>query len=178
MFSWKVDNEIELCLVDYRLAPVYVELAKQNYDNLSQWLQWPRVSKTEENFKAFIKQSLHDYADGKSLVCAIQYNGKIVGNIGFNTIAPEREMVEIGYWLAEPFQGKGIVTRCCQHLIHHAFNNMGISKVQICAAEGNKASRAVCERLEMTLEGVIRHKERVGEKILNHAVYGLYKYGN
>ncbi|MDG3088450.1 GNAT family protein [Vibrio hannami] len=178
MFSWEVDEELELCLVEKSFASIYVELAKQNYDNLSEWLQWPRACSKEEDFKAFIKQSLHDYADGKSLVCAMRYKGTIVGNISFNTIDQNREMVEIGYWLAQPYQGNGIVTRCCKHLIQYAFDKLDISKVQICAADGNSASRAVCERLGMTLEGIITYHERVGDRILDHAVYGLYKDGN
>lgn len=178
MFSWKVDEELELCLVEESFAPRYVELAKENYDNLAEWLHWPRVCSKEEDFKAFIKQSLHDYAEGKSLVCAMRYKGQIVGNIAFNTIDHNREMVEIGYWLAKPYQGNGIVTRCCRKLSEYAFNILGMSKVQICAAEGNAASRAVCERLEMTLEGIITNHERVGDKVLDHAVYGLYKDEN
>ena len=49
-----------------------------------------------------------------------------------------------------------------------------MEKVQIAAADGNAKSRAVCERLGMKLEGIITNRERIGDRILNHAIYGIH----
>ncbi|WP_258224514.1 GNAT family N-acetyltransferase, partial [Aeromonas sp. HMWF017] len=83
--------------------------------------------------------------------------------------------VVIGYWLAERWQGNGIITRACQALIHHAFEEMGMEKVEISAATDNEPSRAVCERLGMQLEGVTRRAERLGNRIVDHAHYSLLR---
>ena len=155
MFSQKIDNEIRLTLVQESFAPALAELARDNYAYLEKWLVWPPHSKSEQDFVAFIRHSLHGYADGKSMVCAILYHGDLVGVASFNSIDHKLKKVEIGYWLAESMQGKGIITRVCQKLMHIAFEELGMHKVEISAATSNKASRAVCERLGMTLEGVI-----------------------
>ncbi|MGF1875548.1 hypothetical protein L4D77_09495 [Photobacterium frigidiphilum] len=89
MFTVTVDNDIKLCLVHPSFAPRYVELAQENHDYLSQWLSWPYFCKTEAEFNAFIQHSLHNYADNKSMTCAVEYEGSIVGNMGFNTINHE-----------------------------------------------------------------------------------------
>ncbi|WP_461534870.1 GNAT family N-acetyltransferase [Spongorhabdus nitratireducens] len=175
MFSALVDDDIRLCLVQHSFAPRYTELVAAHSEYLSQWLAWPEKCNTEEAFRAFVTRSLHDYADGKSLTCAIEYRGEIVGNISFNAILDDRKMVEIGYWLAESYQGQGIVTRACRFLINHAFTALDMDKVQISVAEDNKPSRAVCERLGMTLEGIISNREKIGDRILAHAVYGLHR---
>lgn len=175
MFKWKLDDEINLCLVHQRFAPRYVQLAAENKAYLSQWLAWPAVCSTEEDFRQFVAGSLHKYADGVAMNCAIEYRGEIIGNVGFNSINPTLQVAEIGYWMAESCQGKGIMTRCCRHLIDYAFSELAMEKVQISAAEDNTPSRAVCERLGMTLEGIITRKEKVGDRILNHAVYGFYR---
>ncbi|MGI9281821.1 MAG: GNAT family N-acetyltransferase [Endozoicomonas sp.] len=175
MFFITVDEEIRLQLVNDSIIPRYLELLEESRDYLSQWLPWPKFCNTEEGFKAFVKRSLHDYADGKSLTCAIEFQGKVVGNISFNAIRHDLKMVEIGYWLGEPYQGHGIITRACRYLCDYAFNELGMEKVQIAAAEENLSSRAVCERLGMNLEGIITHREKVGDRVLSHAIYGLRK---
>ncbi|MFM2484975.1 GNAT family N-acetyltransferase [Celerinatantimonas yamalensis] len=174
MFKVVVDNEITLHLVHEAFVSKYVELTKESHEYISQWMAWPLFCKTEDDFKKFVKGSLHKYADGKSMNCSIEYRGDIVGNCGFNTINHDLKVVEIGYWLGEQYQGHGIITRACQYLIDYAFTQLGMHKIQISAAEENISSRSVCERLGMTLEGVITNREKIGERILNHAIYGLH----
>jgi ribosomal-protein-serine acetyltransferase len=50
-----------------------------------------------------------------------------------------------------------------------------MQKVQMSVAVENTRSRAVCERLGMVLEGIITNEEKIGERILDHAIYGLYR---
>ncbi|PID64840.1 MAG: RimJ/RimL family protein N-acetyltransferase [Gammaproteobacteria bacterium] len=122
---------------------------------------------------AFIKKSLHDYADGKSLTCAIIYQDNIVGNISFNQILPTLKKVEIGYWLRQDYQGKGIVSQSVNTLIRYAFDKLDMQVVQISAAVDNLPSRRVCERLGFTLQGIIPHAENINGRIVDHAVYTL-----
>lgn len=173
MFTRIVDEEIQLALLQPSFAPLYAQLVQENEAYLSQWLAWPPHCKTENDFKAFIKKSLHEYAEGTNMYLSIFYYNQLVGNVGFNTIDYALKKVIIGYWLAEKLQGKGIMTRCCQYLIHIAFKELGMDKVQISAATGNQPSRAVCERLGMQLEGIITHNENLNGRIVDHAIYGL-----
>ncbi|WP_064608446.1 GNAT family N-acetyltransferase [Photobacterium sp. J15] len=175
MFRLKVDDEINLVLVNEKLAPSIAEQVAGNLEHLSQWLAWPRFCTTVDDFKAFIQKSLHDYADGKSMVCAIEYQGSIVGVSGFNTILPNLKKTDIGYWLAAEHQHKGIITRVCRSLIQYAFEELELEVVTITPATENAASRAVCERLNMTFEGIIPHAENIGGVLLNHAIYACYK---
>jgi len=50
-----------------------------------------------------------------------------------------------------------------------------MDKVQLSAAVENIPSRSVAERAGMTLEGVITNQEKVGDRILDHAIYGIHK---
>ena len=174
MFQIIIDDEITLNLVNESCAPKYVQLVSESSEYICKWMAWPAFCKTESDFKAFIKRSQHKYVDGQSLNCAIEYKGEVVGNCGFNSINNNLKVAEIGYWLGKQYQGNGIITRSCQALIHHAFTELAMQKVQIAAAEDNLSSRAVCERLGMKLEGIITNKEKIGDHILNHAIYGMH----
>ncbi len=175
MFTLKVDDDIERALVQPSFAKQYMQIVSEQRDYLAQWLAWPHHADSDAFFQQFITQSLHDYADGKSLVCAMIYHGDLVGNISFNTIDPLLNKVEVGYWLSSKVQGNGIVTRSVAMLIDYAFNELGMEKVQLCAATENTPSRKVAERLGFSLEGIITRSENLNGRVVDHAVYGLLR---
>jgi ribosomal-protein-serine acetyltransferase len=175
MFTMKIESDLELALVEPSFAHKYLAIVTNQRDYLSQWLAWPLHAKSEGFFLTFIKQSLIDYAEGKGMVCAIIYQGELVGNISFNTINHSLKMAVIGYWLSETHQGNGIITRSVSTLINLAFFELCFDKIQISVAVDNQPSRKVCERLGMKLEGIITNSENINGRILDHAIYGLSK---
>ncbi|WP_261844859.1 GNAT family N-acetyltransferase [Aliamphritea ceti] len=174
-FNLKVDDEIQLELVAAEMAPVFQRLVTDNYEPLARWMQWPRYCKTVDDFSHFIARERQNYRDGSRMSLAIVYRGLIVGTASFNVIDREVQRTDIGYWLIPDYQGLGIVTRACKAMLNYAFEQLDVSKVQITVAEDNLPSRAVCERLGMQLEGIISHSEKIGERILNHAIYAAFK---
>ncbi|WP_194436921.1 GNAT family N-acetyltransferase [Vibrio fluminensis] len=175
LFTIKVDDEIQLALIEESFAPIYAEIVSEQLDYLSQWLAWPPYCQTEQDFRLFVGRSLDDYAQGKSLTCAIIFQGNIVGNCSFNNINHELKKVQIGYWLSNAQTGKGIMTRVVSKLINLAFTKYDMEKVELSAAVNNKPSRAVAERCGMILEGVISNSEKIGDRILDHAIYAIHR---
>ncbi|MCF9080218.1 GNAT family N-acetyltransferase [Vibrio parahaemolyticus] len=173
MFTVEVEKGLELALVAPKFAAKYLEIVSNQRNYLGEWLAWPPHAESEEFFLSFIKKSLHDYADGKSLVCAMIYQNDVAGNISFNSINHDLQKVEIGYWLRHDLQGKGIVSKSLAKLIDYAFAELNMQKIQISAAVDNQASRNVCERLGFKLEGVITRAENLNGRVVDHAVYGL-----
>ncbi|HGF5104198.1 TPA: GNAT family N-acetyltransferase [Vibrio parahaemolyticus] len=173
MFTLEVEKGLQLALVEPDFASKYLEIVSREREYLSQWLAWTQHADNCDFFLNFIKRSLHDYAEGKSLVCAMIYGGEIVGNISFNSISHELKKVEIGYWLSFEYQGKGIVSKSVTKLIEIAFTELGMTKVQISAAVENMPSRKVCERLGFKLEGIISNEENLNGRVVDHAIYGL-----
>ncbi|MDD9173883.1 N-acetyltransferase [Aliivibrio finisterrensis] len=175
MFTVEIDSELKLALIEPSFAKKYFDIVSKEEAYLSQWLAWPPHAKSEDFFLRFVRKSLLDYAEGKGMVCAMIYQGELVGNVSFNTINHQLKMAEIGYWLSESYQGKGIITRAVSKLIEIAFTDLQLEKIQIAAGENNLPSRKVCERLGMTLEGIISNRENLNGRIINHAIYGLSK---
>ena len=175
MIKSKVNEDIELHLVHASFVTEYVELARSDFDHLAKWLEWPRFCKSATDFNEFISQSVKAFEAGETMHCGIKYKGAIVGVAGFNKIDLQLQRVEIGYWIGSQYEGKGIATSVCQHLIEYAFKELSVTKIQIAVAEENRRSRMVCQRLNMKLEGIISNEEKVGDTILSHAVYGLHR---
>ncbi|OEF25575.1 GNAT family N-acetyltransferase [Vibrio rumoiensis] len=175
MFTLEIDSDLRLALIERSFAKQYLEIVSNQQEYLSQWLAWPPHAKTEDFFLRFVRQSLLDYAEGKSMTCVIIYQEKLVGNISFNTINHRLKTAEIGYWLSQEHQGKGIITRAVSKFIDIAFTDLDLEKIQISAGVDNLPSRKVCERLGMKLEGIISNSENLNGRIIDHAVYGLLR---
>ena len=174
LFKLDVDSEINLVFLHESLATELFNLVDSDREYLNTWLPWPPFIKKIEGTKSFIKNSITDFAEGKSMVCAIEYKNKIVGVVGYNKILTSLKKVEIGYWLSSKYQGHGIMTRAVKCLINQTFNNLKMEKVQIAVATGNYPSQKVCERLGFKPEGVIKNYENLHGKIVDHIIYGLY----
>jgi ribosomal-protein-serine acetyltransferase len=77
---------------------------------------------------------------------------------------------EIGYWLAEKAQGRGIVSRAVRVLVRFSFVELGVDAVLIRCARDNVKSRAIPERLGFTLTATLPGQEVRGRDQL---VYSL-----
>lgn len=104
----RIDEDTELRIYEGRHAQEVAELVDQNRAYLRQWLPWLDNSRTVEDSKAFIKNSLQQFANNEGFQMGIWYKGKLVGGIGYHPIDWANRKVEIGYWLAETHQGKGL----------------------------------------------------------------------
>ena len=175
MFKIDIDEELSIALVQESFAPLYAEISQSQNEYLAQWLAWPPHCQSEQDFRIFVQRSLNDYAEGKSMTCAIILNGKLVGNCSFNSINHDTKKATIGYWVSQAEQGKGIITRVVQKLIDIGFNELDMEKIEISAAVGNIPSRKVCERLGFELEGIITRNENLNGRVIDHAIYGLLR---
>lgn len=175
MFRKTIDQEINLVLLQDSLAERLFELVTHNRKHLDTWFSWVEATNTPADTRCFIRNTLLAFADNVTLQCAIEYQDQLAGVAGFNSIDSLLKKAEVGYWLGEKYQGKGIVTRACRGLISYAFHELGMEAVQASVAEKNIRSRQVCERLNMNLEGVISNMERLHGEVINHAVYSLSK---
>lgn len=172
MFRMRVDSELNLVLVQESLARPLFDLIERNRDHLGQWLPWVPMTRCVADTTAFIRKSLVAYAHGNGMGCAIEYLGEIVGVISYHEIDQGRRRVEIGYWLASDYGGKGIMTRCCKCLIDYAIEKLCMEHVEIKVAVGNTKSKAICQRLGLDFQRLEEKGENLGGAPVDLEVYG------
>ena len=175
MFVHKIDEELALKLVEMQDAERIFELTDRSRAALKEWLPWLDHTKTVEDTKNFIQSCAESFALGKSLNCAIVYQGELAGIAGFNEINEAKQTAYIGYWLDTEYQGQGIMTRVAGALTDYALTERGLNKVEIRAAVGNGKSRNIPIRLGFTEEGIIRQGEWLYDHFVDHVVYGMLK---
>ena len=89
---------------------------------------------------------------------AIAVGNEAVGSIGF-VLHPDVERVsaEIGYWLAEPFWGRGIASDALIALTQYAIDTHHLTRVFAVPFASNPASCRVLEKAGYVLEARLRH---------------------
>jgi ribosomal-protein-alanine N-acetyltransferase len=86
-------------------------------------------------------------------------SGRQIGGIGFVPgSAKSRHAAEIGYWLAKPWWGRGIMTAAVTALCDHAFQQLGISRITAGVFVGNAGSARVLEKAGFVLEAPLLRK--------------------
>lgn len=165
MKQMTVNKEIKLKSIGLTDAEILFKTIDANREYLRKWLPFIDYVNRVEDEENFIKVLLTPNDVWGEDVFLIYYKGSFAGLISlkFNRLDRPNKKTEIGYWLTEAFQGKGIITECCRRLIEYAFKELDLNRVQIKIASGNRPSIRVVERLNLKFEGV----ERDGELLVN-----------
>ncbi|HMD48873.1 MAG TPA: GNAT family N-acetyltransferase, partial [Bryobacteraceae bacterium] len=96
-----------LRLLEERHAPEVFAAVDRERAYLRQWLPWVDLT-TEVGFTAnFIRISLEQFARGEGMAAGIWVDGEFAGGIGTHKVDAVNRKVEIGYWIASGFQGRG-----------------------------------------------------------------------
>lgn len=175
MFFHKINEDIQLKILEMRDADDLFNVSDKNREYLRKWLPWVDRTVSVVQTKEFIQFSLNLFADNNGFNCAIYYKDRIAGSIGLHSIDWGNRKTSIGYWLAEEFQGNGIMTSSCKALINYVFNDLDLNRVEIRAAELNVKSRAIPERLNFVIEGTVRQAEWINDHYVDHVIYGILR---
>jgi ribosomal-protein-serine acetyltransferase len=171
MFSFRVSDSHELRLLQTSDADELFNLTDANRAHLRTWLPWLDNITSSNNTRDFIQSALQQFADNQGFVAAIFYEQSIVGVIGYNQIDWHNRIGYIGYWLAEAYQGKGIMTASCRAIIDYGFRTLKLNRLVIACASENKRSRAIPERLGFVHESTARDAEWLYDHFVDHEIY-------
>lgn len=106
----------------------------------------------------------------------IRFDNSLIGGIGHMPCGPYRDhTVEIGYWLAGLYRGKGLMKKAVAGYCQRLFENPGITKIIAHVFVENIASRKLLENNGFMLEGILKDHYKKGERMIDCALYGLYK---
>jgi len=126
---------------------------------------------TEQAGIEFINRFSHD---DPIRVFAIHVNGEAAGSIG---IHPQGDIMrlnaELGYWLAEPYWGNGIITSAVREIIPYAFTNFDIRRIFARVFSPNIASQHVLEKCGFRLEANIQASVIKNGEILDEFIFAV-----
>jgi len=86
-----------------------------------------------------------------------------------------RFTAELGYWLGEPFWGKGIMTKAVNAISEYAFEEIGLHRIFAEPYITNPASARVLEKAGFVCEGILKANAVKDGRVLDQLLYARVK---
>jgi ribosomal-protein-serine acetyltransferase len=164
MFSWVIDNEIELRMLEVRHAAELFALTNRNRGYLSVWLPWVRMTHEVGDTERFVRSVMGQHAAGDGFSAGIWHRNELCGVIGLHKIDWPNRSVSLGYWVAKDKQGSGIITKATRVVVEYCFHQLDLHRVEIRCGVENQKSQAIPRRLGFRQEGILRQAQWLGDR--------------
>ncbi|MBK8699575.1 MAG: GNAT family N-acetyltransferase [Saprospiraceae bacterium] len=167
-----VDTESNFSLRPFNLDDAVTLSGYANNVNVAKFLNdaFPHPY-AEEDARKFI-----DYAmSGDPIhIFAIDIDGGASGGMG---IHPQQDIMrknaELGYWLAQPFWGQGIITSLIPLIVKYGFEYFDIDRIYARPFGNNPASQRVLEKCGFQLEARIQGNIYKQGEVLDELIYAI-----
>ncbi|HDL01204.1 MAG TPA: N-acetyltransferase [candidate division Zixibacteria bacterium] len=113
---------------------------------------------TLQNAIDFINMCIDDRKSMASLHYGIEHKEtkEIIGMIDVNSINKTHRRGELGYWLAKPFWGKGIMLEAINLLTDYCFQKMQLERIYAHVQPDNIGSWKLLEKARFEREGLLK----------------------
>jgi ribosomal-protein-alanine N-acetyltransferase len=147
-----------------------------NNRKVAMWLRdrfpHPYRLRDAEGFLAAVSQQ------NPRVAFAVATQAEVIGGIGLELGRDVHQFTaELGYWLGEPFWGRGIMTEAVRLLRAWAFEHLTLHRIYANVFVGNEASIRVLQKAGFECEGRLRANVFKNGEILDQLVYARIKDG-
>ena len=176
-FSRSMEKYIMNCIIrKWKLTDakdIAVALSnKKIQDNLRDGLPYPY---SEQDGIDFISSMLSANED-ETFAFAITLDDKAIGSIGvFRQQNIHRQTAEMGYYIAEEYWGKGIMTDAVKQICEYVFKNSDILRIYAEPFAYNTGSCRVLEKAGFQYEGTLRNNAVKNGKVIDMKMYSLLR---
>ncbi len=128
---------------------------------------------TEADAAGFIE--LATSADPESHF-AITIDDRVVGGVGFHLQTDVSRLTgEFGYWLGEPFWGRGIATDVARAMVEYGFETYGLRRIYATVYAWNPGSARVLEKAGFDFEGRLRNSIFKDGELTDSLMYAVVR---
>jgi RimJ/RimL family protein N-acetyltransferase len=107
---------------------------------------------------------------------AIDLDGEAIGGAGIELRqGVERKTAYIGYWLGEPFWGRGFATVALRLMTSYAFANFDLIRLQAFVFDWNPASARVLEKCGYKFEARLRQNIFKDDRHCDELIYAMLR---
>lgn len=162
--EWRIEDKSDLAVM----------LNNKNIlNNLRDGLPYPY---TEKDAEEYITAMLS--ADKtKTFAFAIVVNNVVIGSIGvFRCDNIHSRTAEMGYYIGEPYWGKGFGTSAVKQTCKYIFEHTDIIRIFAEPFAYNTASCRILEKSGFQLEGILHSNAVKNGIVLDMKMYALIKY--
>ena len=166
-----------MCLRAYELddADLFAAVVRESVETVGRWMGWCHADFNSDHARDWFTACDKAREEGSAYEFGIfSEDGKnLLGGAGLNMISKLHNYCNLGYWVRQSCQGRGIASKSAGLLVDAGFRELGFNRMEIVVAEGNLASIAVAKKLNAQLECMARNRLMVGGVPVAAAVHSL-----
>lgn len=145
---------------------------KRVQDNLRDGLPYPY---TEQDGRDYISAML-SADESEVFAFAVTLEDRAIGSIGvFRQGNIHRRTAELGYYLAEEYWGRGVMTAAVKQACRAVFANSDILRIYAEPFACNAGSCRVLEKAGFQYEGTLRSNAVKGGRVIDMRMYSLLR---
>jgi|ERR1035437_1371246 ribosomal-protein-serine acetyltransferase len=173
MKQLSISSRMQLRLLERRDTFELFTLLQENREHLCKWFNW--VEDLDTRLKVFYYLHGVKFLERgmEGLQYGILYNNKLIGVVAYNHLERFSNKAQLGYWIANSYEGQGIAREACEKLIDFGFKEMGLNRIEIQCSIDNKRSAKLAERLGFTKEAVLKESEFINRVYVDMVLYRL-----
>lgn len=172
----EVNEHVRLTEFSSEDIPTLVELLqeKEIYERTLR-IPFPYTEADGREWLAIVERTTRQ--QGRPVSWAIRDAGdRLIGGCGFDGFqAGKSHLAEIGYWLAKPLWGQGIMTAVVERACRFAFEEFGLAKITAHVFATNPASARVLEKCGFQQEGYLRKHYLKDGQLIDARLYALLR---
>ena len=140
---------------------------------------WSTVPLTDRQAAAELQREIAEGNESGTMLkwgLALRDSGALIGTTTLFNLSLENGRAEIGYAMARAYWGKGYMNEALKALVSHAFEVMGLRRLEADVDPRNAPSIHTLERLGFQREGFLRERWHVNGEIQDALFYGLLRH--
>ncbi|GAB3263984.1 GNAT family N-acetyltransferase [Chitinimonas naiadis] len=134
---------------------------KESIPTLSPWLSWCHAAYSETEAELYVAgrvSAWHAAQGSYSFVIEDTADQTLLGSVGLSAVQDLfLNQANVGYWIRSSATGRGAVTHAVQLVSRFAFEQLGLTRLEIGALVDNVASRRVAEKAGYQYEALLRN---------------------
>jgi ribosomal-protein-alanine N-acetyltransferase len=155
----------------------WAELRAESRAFLTPWEPtWRRDDLTRSSFRRRVKHYLRDMREDQAYAYFV-FRGGDKTLLGGLTVSNVRRGVaqtcSIGYWIGRSHARQGYMTAGLRALVPHAFDVLGLHRIEAACLPSNVASTALLQKCGFTREGYARRYLRINGVWQDHVLFAL-----
>lgn len=174
-----ISGDLELRQFKRRDLDSLVTSVLASLPELIKWLPWAAKNYNRLDGTRFLRDSSASWKDGRAYDYAVRstkYPDEHLGNVSIWATSKKHGVGEIGYWIRTDQAHKGMGTAATRAMVELGFRDLGMHRLTLRIAVGNKGSERIAEKLGFSKEGVLREVITLNGKRVDHTLYSLLKH--
>lgn len=152
----------------------FYQLLSSNHNRIKE--SFPKLTSSNSSLaesKEYIEQKMLDFENKLffSFGLWLKDTETLIGYLAIKNIDWSISKAEMGYFIDQIYEGKGMVTEALQILISYAFDELKMNKLYLRSLQNNIASQRVAEKNGFLKEGILRKEFKSGNDQLEDVIY-------